>query len=192
MKVQQRNVIRAITGKQCLQPGSPVLPTCCNLDIYPDSWPLPIAQSCETKRHGTRQQSEREVHQTEKQTCPLCSRYCACYPHFERSTNRDLDYHVYVRAMKFICTCLSKILDVFANKIVKREQRNAYVYLKEDILLILRESACEKGIYIWKQIISKLKQASVYKWQCEYPSSPNFAMTLMTLIFLLSDRSNLD
>ena len=78
---------------------------------------------------------------------------------------------------------LIKILDVFANEIVKTEKRNVYVYLKEDILLIFEKSACEKGIYKWNQEITKSKQTSVYKWQCEceYPSSPESTMTLMTL-----------
>ena len=38
-----------------------------------------------------------------------------------------------------------KILDVFANKIVKREKRNVYIYLKEDILLILRNQPVKKA-----------------------------------------------
>ena len=33
MKVRQRNVIKAIMGKKCLQLGSPISPTCRNLDI---------------------------------------------------------------------------------------------------------------------------------------------------------------
>ena len=33
MKVRQRNVIKAIMGKKCLQLGSPISPTCLNLDI---------------------------------------------------------------------------------------------------------------------------------------------------------------
>ena len=54
-----------------------------------------------------------------------------------------------------------------------------------------KKLACEKGIYIGKQEITKLKQTSVYKWkcECEYPSSPDSAMTF---IFLLSDKSFLD
>ena len=75
---------------------------------------------------------------------------------------------------------LIKILDVFANKIVKREKRNAYVYLKEDILLILRNQPVKKEFAL---VITKSKQTNDYKWQCEceYPSSPDSAMTLMTL-----------
>ena len=103
-------------------------------------WPmifLPTARSCETKWQGKRQQSEREIHQTWNQTRSLRSSGCVCYPHFKRSTNHDLNYHIHVRFTKFICSCLSKILDVFTNEIVKREKRNAYAYMKEDILLIL-------------------------------------------------------
>ena len=38
-----------------------------------------------------------------------------------------------------------KNIGLFANKIVKREKRNIYVYLKEDILLILRNQPVKKA-----------------------------------------------
>ena len=80
-------------------------------------------------------------------------------------------------------------MDVFANKIKKGEKKSIRI-LERRYSIDFEKSACEKDIYIGKQEIEK--QTSVYKWQCEYPPSPDFAMTLMTLIFLLSDRSNLD
>ena len=68
---------------------------------------------------------------------------------------------------------------IFANKIVKREKKSMRI-LERRYSIDFKKSACEKGIYIWKQVIKQSKQTSVYKWQCEceYPPSPDSAMTL--------------
>ena len=52
MKVQQRNIIKAIVGEKYLQPGSPVPLTYRNLDITLTSRPLPTIWGCETKWKG--------------------------------------------------------------------------------------------------------------------------------------------
>ena len=65
----------------------------------------------------------------------------------------------------------------------KNGEKKKIRILERRYFIDFEKSACEKGIYIWKQVITKSKQTSVYKWQCEceYPSSPDSAMTLMTL-----------
>ena len=87
-----------------------------------------------------------------------------------------------------------KNIGCFCKQNSKKGANKCIQILERRYFIDFERSACETGIYIWKQVITKSNQTSVYKWQyeCEYPSSPNSAMTLMTLIFLLSDRSNLD
>ena len=89
---------------------------------------------------------------------------------------------------------LIKKIGRFCKQYSKKEKKKRIRILERRYSIDFEKLACEKGIYTGKQEIAKLKQTSVYKWQCEceYPSSPNSAMTLMTLIFLPSDKTIFD
>ena len=131
-------------GKKYLQLGLPISPTCRNLDITltHDLY----QQHGAVKQNGkapARKVKEKSINKRNKHAPCTCS--CVCYPYFKRSANHDLYYHFRVRPTKFICTCLSEYWTFFANKIVKREKINVYVYLKEDILLILRNQPVKKA-----------------------------------------------
>ena len=81
-------------------------------------------------------------------------------------------------------TCLSKILDVFfCKQNSKKGEKKSIRILERRYSIDFEKSACEKGIYNWNQEITKSKQTSVYKWQCEceYPPSSDSVMTPITL-----------
>ena len=56
----------------------------------------------------------------------------------------------------------------FCKQNSKKGEKKRKRILERRYSIDFEKSACENGAYIWKQIITKLKQTGVYKWQCEY------------------------
>ena len=83
MKVRQRNVIKAITGKKYLQLGSPISPTCRNLDITltHDLYQQRGAVK-QISKASTSKVNENPINQRKKRS-PRTSSSCVCYPHFK-------------------------------------------------------------------------------------------------------------